>query len=135
MVRMRPIVDSGDGQDLSGHRRAAVLFCALSGPPKIVRLHGRGTAIEPHDDEFAPLAKHFANAGDPMARSIIRIEVTRISDSCGYGVPRFRYEGDRDQLTLWAERKGAEGLKTYQAARNAESIDGLDALRWVKSRA
>lgn len=125
----------GSGVETIAHLRQngriVILFCALSGAPRIVRLHGRGTAIEPQDREFANLARHFANAGDPMVRSIIRIEVTRVSDSCGYGVPRFRYEGDREQLPLWAERKGPEGLKTYQQTRNAESIDGIEGLRWV----
>ena len=94
----------GSGVETIAHLRQngriVVMFCALEGAPRIVRLHGRGTAVEPGDAEFATLAGHFANAGDPMVRSIIRVDVTRISDSCGHGVPRFRYEGDREQLPL-----------------------------------
>lgn len=127
---------TGSGVETIAHLRQngriVIMFCALSGAPRIVRLHGRGVAVEPQDEEFATLAKHFAQAGDPMVRAIVRIEVTRISDSCGFGVPRFRYEGEREQLTLWAERKGPDGLRMYQETKNAESIDGLDGLRRVR---
>jgi hypothetical protein len=56
------------------------------------------------------------------------VDVTRISDSCGYGVPLFKYERERDQLPAWVERKGAEGLAQYKREKNATSIDGLPAL-------
>jgi hypothetical protein len=55
--------------------------------------------------------------------------VSRISDSCGYGVPLYRFEGERPQLDLWAERKGPQGLRDYQRRLNRESLDGLPALR------
>lgn len=34
------------------------------------------------------------------------IDVQRISDSCGYAVPHYTYQGDRDTLTRWAEQQG-----------------------------
>jgi hypothetical protein len=122
----------GSGAETIAHLREngriVVMFCAFAGPPKIVRLHGRGEVVEPGDTDFAPLLALFQpNIG---VRSIIRVAIERIADSCGYGVPRLRFESERTQLPAWAERKGEDGLREYQLTRNAESIDGLPALRW-----
>ncbi|HUR80399.1 MAG TPA: pyridoxamine 5'-phosphate oxidase family protein [Thermoanaerobaculia bacterium] len=121
----------GSGAETIAHLREngriVIMLCAFEGAPNIVRFHGRGRVIAPADREFATLAAHFGP--QPMGvRAIIRVDVERISDSCGYGVPRLRFEGDREQLTLWAERKGEEGLERYQREKNARSIDGLPAL-------
>jgi hypothetical protein len=56
------------------------------------------------------------------------VRVDRVSTSCGYGVPRYAYEGDRDQLTTWAARRGPDGLVEYREEKNAVSIDGLPGL-------
>ena len=112
---------------LRDNGRITILFCAFEGPPRIVRLQGQGTAIEPQDPAFATLLSRFNVL--PGARAIIQIDLERISDSCGYGVPLYRYEGDRAQLTAWADRKGAAGLEEYRQKNNAASIDGLPGLR------
>ena len=106
------------------------MFCAFEGPPKIVRFHGRGQVSRAGDADFASLLERFEPGLG--VRSIIRIEIERIADSCGYGVPRMRFEAERTQLPAWAERKGEDGLLDYQRAKNAASIDGLPALRWVR---
>jgi hypothetical protein len=122
---------TGSGIETIAHLREngriTIMFCAFEGAPRIVRLHGRGSIIEPQDPAFADLLPQF----DPLpgVRAIIRMEVERISDSCGYGVPLYRYEGDRTQLTAWADRKGPEGLAEYRRKHNAASIDGLPGLR------
>ena len=121
----------GSGAETIAHLRddgrITFLFCAFEGPPLLVRLQGRGEVVEPDDPRWAELAKHFpAHEG---TRCIIRAQLDRISDSCGYGVPNYRYEGERDQLPKWADRKGPEGLRRYQLDHNRESIDGLPALR------
>jgi hypothetical protein len=126
----------GSGAETIAHirenGRITIMLCAFEGPPKIVRLHGRGEVLEPQDEGFAELRGSFPS--EPDARSIIRIDVERISDSCGYGVPVLTYEADRTVLRQWAEKKGDEGLEAYQLEKNAASIDGLPALRWVDQR-
>jgi Pyridoxamine 5'-phosphate oxidase len=123
----------GSGAETIAHLRQngriVIMLCAFEGPPRIVRLHGRGDVVEPGDAEFAPLLERFEPG--PGVRSIIRIEIDRIADSCGYGVPGLRFEGERTQLPAWAERKGSDGLRDYQRTKNASSLDGLPALRWV----
>jgi hypothetical protein len=103
--------------------RICVMFCAFDGPPRIVRIHGTGDAVEPSHDDFEVLRAHFEDY--PGVRAIIRIRAGRISDSCGYGVPLYEYKGERDQLQRWAERKGPDGLAQYQRDNNRESLDGL----------
>lgn len=98
---------------------------AFDGPPRIVRLHGRGEAVLLGDPRFDGLAAGFA--GHPGARAVVRVDVTRVADSCGFGVPRMTVDDQRDQLTRWAANRGPEGLAAYRAERNALSIDGLPA--------
>ena len=121
----------GSGAETIAHLREngriTLMFCAFEGPPRIVRLYGRGEAIEPGDPEFAELAARFPSY--PSTRAIIRAELTRVADSCGYGVPLYQYQGERSQLGEWAERKGQEGLRAYQLEKNRASLDGLPALR------
>lgn len=114
--------------------RIVLMFCAFEGPPRIVRLHGRGRVIEAQDPAFAAASAPFPRAGDVNARAIIVVDVTRVADSCGYGVPLYRYEGERTQLPAWAERKGADGIADYKRERNAESLDGLAGLRAAPRR-
>lgn len=124
----------GSGVETIAHLRddgrITLLFCAFSGPPKLVRVYGRGRALEPGDPDYARLLPAFHVLLPP--RAIIDIAVERVADSCGYGVPRYQYLGERDQLLDWAERKGEEGLERYQREKNATSIDGLPGLRRVK---
>ena len=122
---------TGSGVETIAHlkenERIVLMFCAFAGAPKIVRLHGRGEVIEPGDRDFERLRSLFpASAG---IRSVIRVHLTRISDSCGYGVPLYEFREQRSQLKAWVERKGEEAIKAYQLEVNANSIDGLIGLR------
>ena len=106
--------------------RVVLMFCAFQGPPKILRLHGRGRVVEPHEAEFAGLLSLFP-AFDAV-RSVIVVELSDIVDSCGYGIPLLRYEGQREQLAAWARKHGPEGVKAYQQRKNQQSLDGLPGL-------
>jgi hypothetical protein len=88
-----------------------------------VRVQGAGHVVEPNDEEFESLSAHFSPY--PGVRSIIVVRASRISDSCGYGVPLYEHSGERDQLQRWAVQKGEDGLAEYQRDNNAESLDGL----------
>jgi hypothetical protein len=122
---------TGSGIETLAHMREngriTFLFCAFDGPPRLLRLYGRGEAIEPGDSEWRDLARHFPEY--PNARSIIRVRVDRIADSCGYGVPLYTFDTERSQLQEWAERKGDAGISEYKVDNNAKSLDGLPGLR------
>jgi hypothetical protein len=127
----------GSGAETIAHlrenARVVVMFCAFTGPPRIIRLHGRGEVLLPEDDRFAALAPRFsAPVQEPAHRSIVRIDVDRIAQSCGYGVPLMEQTGEREHQPRWAEKKlrtgGPEALRRYQDEKNAASIDGLPAV-------
>jgi hypothetical protein len=65
-------------------------------------------------------------------RAIVMVELDRIADSCGYGVPLMSYDGRREHLDLWAAKKlrvgGPAALVDYQRENNTVSIDGLPAV-------
>ncbi len=121
---------TGSGVETIAHLREngrlTVLFCAFEGRPRILRLYGRGHAIEPTDAEWAAVSSGFPTLSG--VRSVIVLKVDRIADSCGYGVPRYEYIEERPQLTDWAEKKGDDGVREYQAKKNRTSIDGLPGL-------
>ena len=117
----------GSGAETIAHLREngriVVMLCSFDGPPRILRLHGRGEVL-PSD------AVDFDVQPPPgTERAVIRVAVERIADSCGYGVPVMEYVGTRPQYAAWAEAKQRkDGLGEYVARHNARSIDGLPAV-------
>jgi Pyridoxamine 5'-phosphate oxidase len=130
----------GSGAETVAHLRQngriCVMLCAFQGPPRIVRLHGRGRYVLPGDPEFDDLNAAFdirdTYTTGPAQRSVVVVDVERIADSCGYGVPLMEPAGDRPQQALWVERTLAKGgpdaIAAYRATHNVRSIDGLPAL-------
>ncbi len=114
---------------LRDNGRIVIMFCAFTGPPRIVRLHGTGSVVTADDSTAFPAAVAPFPAPLPAgARSVIEVAVTRISDSCGFGVPLMELVGQRPTLPEWAAHKGPDGIAQYQATRNATSVDGLPGL-------
>ena len=122
---------TGSGVETIAHvrenQRVVIMFCAFQGPPKILRLHGRGRVVEPSDAEFAALEALFPKF--ISTRAIIVVEITRVADSCGYAVPLMNFERERAQLNAWAEKKGPDGLKQYRREKNRASLDDLPGVR------
>ena len=118
---------TGSGAETIAHvrenGRIVLMFCAFEGPPKIVRFHGTGETVLPGTTLWKELAPKMYLK--PSTRAIILIHVTRISDSCGYGVPIMPFVEDRDVIDRWVETKGVENLSAYRREKNARSIDGL----------
>lgn len=123
---------TGSGVETIAHLREngriVVMFCAFTGPPRIVRLHGTGRVLPAGGDEFALLADRFPGGAGAGVRSIIVIHVSRVADSCGYGVPLMSFEGHRPTMDEWSARKGPEGIRRYQTEHNATSLDDLEGL-------
>ena len=121
---------TGSGIETVAHLREngriTLLFTALEGAPLLVRLWGRGEAVLRDDERFPALAALFDDL--PGTRAVIVVDVERVGTSCGYGVPLYRYEGERSRLTDGLAAKGPERVAAYWAAHNATSIDGLPGL-------
>jgi hypothetical protein len=119
----------GSGAETIAHLhengRIVLMFCAFDGPPKIVRLHGRGRTVLRDQAEFATLRGEFGKERTAGQRSVIVVDVDRIADSCGYAVPRLDFVGDRDVLDLHHLKKPDGYFDEYWDAKNAASIDGL----------
>jgi hypothetical protein len=122
----------GSGAETIAHirenGRVVVMLCAFEGAPRILRLHGRGQVLA-RDAVAFPRAPMLAE----QRRAVIRVDVERIADSCGFGVPLMSYEGERPNSRAWADGKlskhGGGALEQYMSEHNAESLDGLPALR------
>lgn len=118
---------TGSGNETAAHvlenGRITFMFCAFEGPPKILRLYGRGQVVTPVDSRWREVSTRFDLPHG--ARQIIVADLDRVQTSCGFGVPLMRPEVQRDALGRWAAAKGEEGLRAYHREKNARSIDGL----------
>jgi hypothetical protein len=119
---------------LRDNGRIVMMFCAFNGAPKIIRFHGRGQVFEADHIEYAGLLGNFTLDADvlALARTIIVIEIERISDSCGFVVPKMELVEERDQLPKWgkanAQRFGDTWKVEYLEANNQRSVDDLPGL-------
>lgn len=120
---------TGSGVETIAHLgengRIVIMFCAFAGPPRIVRLHGKGRVVLADDLDFDELAGRFPGSAGVGVRSVIVVDVRRVSDSCGYGVPLMSFEGHRPTMDQWSTRKGRDGIRKYWAEENVASINGI----------
>jgi len=122
---------TGSGNETAAHLtengRVTFMFCAFAGPPKIIRLYGRGDLVREGDPRWRVLRALFPEM--PGVRQIVTARLFRVQTSCGFGVPRFELEEQRDTLVRLALAKGDDELVEYRRLNNAESIDGLPTAR------
>jgi hypothetical protein len=121
---------TGSGNETSAHLRAdgrlTIMFCAFEGPPRILRLYGKGRVLLRGSRDYESLLQEAFEGVEPLgARQIVLLDVDLVQTSCGFGVPLFSYEGERKSLDSWAQSKGEEGLEAYRREKNIISIDGL----------
>jgi hypothetical protein len=120
---------------LKDNGRIVFMFCAFEGRPRTIRLHGRGEVVEQADMRYPGFRSEFElpEESEAATRAIVRVDVTRIADSCGFTVPLMAFEGERSQLfdtaDAWVAKGGPEAIRDYCDINNARSIDGLAALK------
>jgi len=123
---------SGSGVETVAHvrenGRLVIMCCAFEGAPRIVRLHGRAEVHAPGSAGFEPLLARVAPQGLPTVRSIVRLQVRRIADSCGYGVPKMEFREARRDGQAWLAKSSDQALRTYLVRNNQQSIDGLPGM-------
>ena len=121
---------SGSGVETIAHlrenARIVVMFCAFEGSPRIVRLHGSGEVIDGAHPEFGALLERFPKSAS--ARTVIRIAVSRVSDSCGYGVPLYEYRAERSESANYVAKASDHTLRKYLLDHNQQSLEGLPGL-------
>jgi hypothetical protein len=129
----------GSGAETIAHirenGRVVVMLCAFQGPPRILRLHGRGEIVLASDERFAAVFEQggFEAVEVPEShRAIIVVHVNRVADSCGYGVPLMDHVGERPHQAASSAKRvrvhGPDAYVAYQREHNAASIDGLPAV-------
>ncbi|WP_108398675.1 pyridoxamine 5'-phosphate oxidase family protein [Devosia submarina] len=121
---------TGSGNETAAHLainpRLTIMFCALAGPPLIMRLYGHGRVIHRKSTEFAALlAQHYGGQAPLGARQMVMLDFDLVQTSCGYGVPLFEYQDERPQMDAWARAKGVDGIEDYWRQKNQTSMDGF----------
>jgi len=120
---------TGSGAETVAHLRQngriTIMWAAFDGPARIVRFHGHGRVVLPDTAEWTALAPSFGEHRG--ARAIISVDVARVSDSCGYAVPKMDFVQERSRLEEWAAKRSDAELVEYRAKKNAVSIDGIAA--------
>lgn len=136
---------TGSGNETAAHvkhdGRMTMMWCSFAASPLILRLYGRGFIVRRQDAAWANLRHHFTalpHKGTPTfyglkpvkdrmpgERQIIVLDIESVQTSCGYAVPMYTYQGERETLARWAEKKGPVGLLDYWRDKNQISIDGL----------
>ncbi|MBW4562810.1 MAG: pyridoxamine 5'-phosphate oxidase family protein [Mojavia pulchra JT2-VF2] len=118
---------TGSGNETSAHLqengRITIMFCAFQEPASILRLYGRGYTLLPNSPDWDSIYSVFPHL--PGTRQIIVADIERVQSSCGFGVPLYEYQGQRQTLLNWAAKKGEQGIREYQQKKNLVSIDGL----------
>jgi hypothetical protein len=118
---------TGSGNETAAHvlenERMTIMWCALAGPPLILRAYGKARAVHPGDADWQDLFAHFTPL--PGARQIFDLKVEMVQTSCGMAVPLMDFNEDRDLLNNWAEKKSKQEMEDYWAEKNTVSIDGL----------
>ncbi len=118
---------TGSGNETAAHLRhdgrMTMMWCSFDADPLILRLYGRGRTVRRQDAEWGEWRPRFPTL--PGERQIIVLEIESVQTSCGYAVPMYSFEGERDTLARWAEKKGSVGLLDYWREKNRVSIDGL----------
>ncbi|SFS59572.1 pyridoxamine 5'-phosphate oxidase family protein [Paenibacillus sp. BC26] len=117
---------TGSGNETSAHLtatgRITFMFVAFEGKPLILRLYGTGRVVLPSSPEWEETAAPFQLY--PGYRQIIVADIDIVKTSCGFSIPYYSYEGERDLLLKWAANQGEEKLVQYRANKNSTSMDG-----------
>jgi hypothetical protein len=118
---------TGSGNETSAHvqenGRMTIMFNSYDKKPMIMKLYGNAKVYHSGDDEWEELLSHFPEYEG--VRQVFKMDLELLLTSCGFGVPQYKYIGERNALQKWAKAKGKEGMKAYWAEKNVETLDGI----------
>lgn len=121
---------TGSGNETAAHLlddgRITVMFNSFARNALIMRLYGRGKSHAPDTARFAELMTLYDDA--PGIRQIFTIQIDNLQTSCGYAVPVYEFQEERQTLAKWTEKKTEQDLKDYFDQKNRVSIDGLPSV-------
>ena len=118
---------TGSGNETSAHvqenGRMTIMFNSFDKAPLILKLYGKASVIHDKDKRWEELSTHFVEFIG--ARQFFEMHIELVLTSCGFGVPQYKYIGERNKLQKWAEKKGREGMKIYWSEKNIETLNGV----------
>ncbi len=120
---------SGSGNETAAHvlanGRMTLMWMSFGTTPMILRAYGTATVIHPRDPEWSSFADDFPDFGG--SRQIFDMQIDRVADSCGTGVPVMTVEADRGltELEPYYAKMSEEQLTGFWSRKNTKSIDGL----------
>jgi hypothetical protein len=121
---------TGSGAETIAHirnnGRITLMWNAFDGPARILRVYGKGHVHLPGSDRFEELVGLFDERRG--IRSIITIDVERVQDSCGFGVPKMAFVESRKGMERWVGQRSDDEIADYWQEKNSTSIDGLPAI-------
>jgi hypothetical protein len=94
-----------------GNGRITVLFNAFEGPPKIVRLWGKGEVLEYGTKKFNEFVEKNEVKTIDGTRAIVVVHIHQVGSSCGYSMPFFDFKDFRDTLNEYFEKRVANERK------------------------
>lgn len=81
---------------VSAGGKATLTFMSFGEKPLILRFYCTGRVAPRGTEEFDRLSRdHFAGVKTENFRQIFYFDVYRVQTSCGFGIPRFEYQGER----------------------------------------
>lgn len=117
---------TGSGNETAAHlledSRMTLMFCSFGEKPLILRAYGTASVVHPDEPSWDDLYNNFPQKDG--ARQLIDLKVDLVHSSCGFGVPRMEFIGERDTLDEWIEKKGEDGIRQYWNEKNMVSMDG-----------
>lgn len=117
---------TGSGNETSAHvqenGRMTVMFNSFDKAPLILKLYGTATVIHEKDTKWQEMTEHFEDFIG--TRQFFELKVELVLTSCGFGVPQYKYIGERNKLQKWANSKGREGMKAYWSEKNVKTLNG-----------
>ena len=118
---------TGSGNETAAHvietGRMTIMFCSFDKQPLILRVYGQANLVYPRDaDKFRAYQELFNH--QPGTRQFFELSIDAVQTSCGFAVPLFELQGERDTLKKWANQKGESGIQDYWQEKNQVSLDG-----------
>ncbi len=118
---------TGSGNETAGHLRhnprMTLMWCSFDAAPLILRCYGTATAIHIGEDGWDEASAAFPP--EVAARQMFDMTVDLVQTSCGFGVPRMGYQGERPDAAAWSADKGHDGIRAYWGDKNRATIDGF----------
>jgi len=103
--------------------RMTLMFCSFEKEPMILRLYGQASVVHRRDHQWQQCSEMFPEY--IATRQFFILNIDLVQTSCGFSVPFFEYQGEREQLLEWSEKKGQQGIEDFWRERNQISLDGL----------